>query len=73
MGVTDEASSDTLGKRKQQMEKFSTEKKKNCVFAWNVWKNRKERERERKRNKVISLDAKPLQGLSDTINAHLSA
>ena len=49
MGVTDEASSDTLGKRKQQMEKFSTEKKKNCVFAWNVWKNRKERERKKKK------------------------
>ena len=49
MGVTDEASSDTLGKkRKQQMEKFSTEKK-NCVFAWNVWKNRKERERKKKK------------------------
>ena len=72
MGVTDEASSDTLGKRKQQMEKFSTEKKK-TVFSLGMFGKIGKRERERKRNKVISLDAKPLQGLSDTINAHLSA
>ena len=71
MGVTDEASSDTLGKRKQQMEKFSTEKK--TVFSLGMFGKIGKRERERKRNKVISLDAKPLQGLSDTINAHLSA
>ena len=47
MGVTDEASSDTLGKRKQQMEKFSTEKKKLCFRLECLEKSEREREKEK--------------------------
>ena len=48
MGVTDEASSDTLGKRKQQMEKFSTEKKK-TVFSLGMFGKIGKREREKEK------------------------
>ena len=47
MGVTDEASSDTLGKRKQQMEKFSTEKK--TVFSLGMFGKIGKREREKEK------------------------